>query len=94
MRDYSIKLFTRDLNNPDLIAIPSHSQEYSNIFELIVLLFLIKGFYYGVFTSFVPDWTTKDINLGVGYYFSKNWVDTQIIELDGNHENAKIMQGI
>lgn len=47
-----------------------------------------------MFTSVVPGWTTKDIYLGVGYYFSKNWFDTQIIELDGNHENAKIMQGI
>ena len=47
-----------------------------------------------MFTSFVPGWTTKDIYIGLGYYFSKNWVDTQIIELDGNHENTKIMQGI
>ena len=54
----------------------------------------IEGFDYGMFTSVVPGWTTKDIYLGVGYYFSKNWAYTQIIELDGNHENAKIMQGI
>jgi hypothetical protein len=47
-----------------------------------------------MFTKKVPGWITKDIYLGVGYYFSKNWVDTQIVELDANHENAKIMQGI
>ena len=37
-----------------------------------------------MFTNKVPGWITKDIYLAVGYYFSKNWVDTQVVELDAN----------
>jgi hypothetical protein len=54
----------------------------------------VEGFDYGMFTNKVAGWITKDIYIGVGYYFSRHWGETQIMELDANRENAKIMQGI
>lgn len=47
-----------------------------------------------MFTNVVRGWTTKDIYIGVGPFFSENWGTTQIIELDGSRQNASIMQKI
>jgi len=45
-----------------------------------------------MFTDKVRGWITKDIYIGVGHYFGKFWGYTQIMELDGSKQNAKILQ--